>query len=266
VSQEEAGANAELEPNDDWQHATPLPHDGYREGFLSPKGDLDYYVLKVDQPVLAHFTLSGIEHADLELALIKPNDKGKEDVLIVANDGAVKEPEILNDIYCTSECYLRVQSASRIVDGKRVRDYENAEQPYRLTVSLVPDDGSREREPNDKPEWATPMTLGRPIRGTIQPKRDVDWYKLDLSDRQVKTPIKATLLGILKVHVGLYMHRMEDDKPELVQTADNAKGDAPEIISFSAEPGVYLFEVKDSRKAQESNFQDSYQLTVEEGE
>jgi len=49
----------------------------------------------------------------------------------------------------------------------------------------------------------------------------------------------------------------------LVQTADRAKGDKPEVITYSAEPGVYLLEVRDS-KNRESNFQDQYQLTVEE--
>ena len=76
VSQEEAGANAELEPNDDWAHATPLPRDGYREGFLSPKGDVDYYVLRTDQPVLAKFQLSGVERLDLILSVIKPPAAG----------------------------------------------------------------------------------------------------------------------------------------------------------------------------------------------
>ena len=37
VSREAAGANAEYEPNDDLAQATPLPLDGYREGFLTPK-------------------------------------------------------------------------------------------------------------------------------------------------------------------------------------------------------------------------------------
>ena len=46
VSREAAGANAEFEPNDDLAHATPLPLDGYREGFLTPKTDVDYYVVR----------------------------------------------------------------------------------------------------------------------------------------------------------------------------------------------------------------------------
>jgi hypothetical protein len=94
----------------------------------------------------------------------------------------------------------------------------------------------------------------------------VDYFRLDLSDRPVRTPIRATLLGILKVDVGLYLHRVQPDgKLTLVQTSDRAKGDQPETIRYSAEPGVYVFEVRDA-KNREANFQDSYQLTVEEGE
>src|SRR5262249_19879131 len=55
VSREAAGANAEFEPNDDLAHATPLPLDGYREGFLSPKTDVDYYVVRPPQPSLLRF-------------------------------------------------------------------------------------------------------------------------------------------------------------------------------------------------------------------
>src|SRR6218665_539906 len=268
VTQEEAGANAELEPNEELYKATPLPLAGYKEGFLSPKGDVDHFVLKTSEPVLARVELSGVERMDLELSVIQPpeGENQKETVLQRANDGAIKEPERLNNVACSGACYFRVQSASRKVEGKWVRDYENAEQPYRLSITTVPDDGSQEREPNNSTERATELTLGRAVRGTVYPLKDVDYYQLDLSDRPVRTALKATLLGILKVDVGLYLHHLgEDGKLSLVQTSDRAKGDQPEVIRYSAEPGVYLLEVRDARN-REANFQDSYQLTVEEGD
>jgi hypothetical protein len=267
VSREEAGANAELEPNDELSKATPLPPNGFREGFISPKGDVDYYVLRTEQPVLARFQLSGVERLDLVLSVVKPSEDGKgEQVLLRANDGAVKEPEILNNVYCPGICWVKVEGALRKVDGKLVRDYENSEQPYRLTATVVPDNGTEEREPNNTPQTATPILLNHPMRGTIHPKKDVDYFRLDLSSKPVKTAIKASVTGVLKLHIGLYLHRTEEDgRISLVQTADRGKGDAPEIIRFSADPGVYFLEVRDS-KNRESNFQDSYQLTVEESE
>ncbi|HXX30921.1 MAG TPA: PPC domain-containing protein, partial [Myxococcaceae bacterium] len=267
VAREAAGVNSEIEPNDDLAHATPLPLNGYREGFLSPASDVDYYVLRVPQPSLARFELSGIDRVDLVLSVVEPGPKpGTERVLLRSNDGAVKEPERLNSVACASECYVKVEGAARKVDGKWVRDMENPDQPYRLTVTTAPDTGAEEREPNDSPDTATPISPGKPVRGTILPKRDVDFYRLDLADRPVRTPIKATVTGILKVDVALFLYRQEPGGAlTLVQTADRARGDAPEVIRYSAEPGTYFLKVQDS-KNRESNFQDSYQLTVEEGD
>jgi len=268
VTQEAAGANAELEPNDELYKATPLTAGGYREGFLSPKGELDHFVLKTSEPVLAKLELSGVERLDLVLSMVEPpqGDGAKETVLLRVNDGEVKEPERLNNVACNGSCYFRVEGASRKVDGKWVRDFENAEQPYRISLTTVPDNGGEEREPNNTADRGQDLTPGKAVRGTVFPVKDTDFYRLDLSDRPVRTSIRATLLGILKVDVGLYLHQLQPDgKLSLVQTADRAKGDQPEGIRYSAEPGIYLFEVRDA-KNREANFQDAYQLTVEEGE
>src|SRR5262249_5298781 len=181
VSREAAGANAEYEPNDDLAHATPLPLDGYREGFLTPKTDVDYYVVRPSQPSLVRFELSGVEKLDLQLSVVEPGAKpGTEKVLQRSNDGAVKEPERLNSVACEKECFVKVEGALRKVDGKWVREFENPDQPYRLTARAIPDDGSEEREPNDSADQATALTLGKPIRGTVYPKKDVDYFRLDL--------------------------------------------------------------------------------------
>ena len=265
LSREAAGANAEYEPNDDLAHATPLPLDGYREGFLTPKTDVDVYVVRPSQPSLIRFELSGVEKLDLQLSVVEPGAKpGTEKVLQRSNEGAVKEPERLNSVACDKECFVKVEGALRKVDGKWVREFENPDQPYRLSARAIPDDGSEEREPNDGADQGTALTLGKPIRGTIYPRKDVDYFRLDLSDRPVKTALRATLTGILKVDVALFLYQRNDDGSlSLVQTSDRGKGDAPEIIRYAADPGVYLFKVQDS-KNRESNFQDSYQLTVEE--
>ncbi|MBK7858453.1 MAG: ABC transporter substrate-binding protein [Archangiaceae bacterium] len=263
VVPEEAGSSAEFEPNDEAAKATELPRDGYREGFISPRGDVDYFRLKTGGPSLAKVMVSGVEKVDLQLSVVKPGDK--EEVLLKANDGAVKEPEMLNNVSCNPDCVFRVEAASRKVDGKWVKDDENGDQAYRITATVVPDDGAEEREPNNSPETATVLELGKPVRGTVFPKKDIDYLKLDLSQRPVKTAIRATLLGILKVDVALFLHRLEEGKLELVGTSDRGKADATETLRTSLEPGVYVFEVRDL-KNREANFQDSWQLTVEESD
>lgn len=263
VAPEEAGSSAEFEPNDDASKATDLPRDGYREGFISPHGDIDYFRLKTGGPSLAKIAVTGVEKVDLMLSVVKPGEK--EEVLLKANDGAVKEGEMLNNVSCNPDCVFRVEAAARKVDGKLVKDDENGEMSYRITAIVVPDDGAEERESNNTPELATPLEIGKPLRGTIYPKKDIDYLKLDLSARPVKTPIKATLLGILKVDVALFLHRLEDGKLELVGTSDRGKADAQEVIRATLDPGVYVFEVRDL-KNREANFQDSWQLTVDESD
>jgi hypothetical protein len=215
-------------------------------------------------PAIAKLPVSGVEKVDLALALVSAVEGQPEEVLMRANEGGTREPEQLNNVACDRSCLIRVEAAPRKIDGKWVREDENSDSAYRLTAIVVPDDGSEEREHNNTAPTAQHLALGKPVRGTIYPKRDLDYYLLDLKDREVKTPIKATVTGVLKVDVGLYLHRLEaDDKLTLVQTSDGARGDRPETIRFSAEPGVYVLEVRDA-KNREANFQDSYQLTVDE--
>lgn len=261
---EEAGASSELEPNDDPAHATDLPPNSYRDGYLSPRGDADYFRLVTDGPALAKVHLAGVEKVDLVLSVVRALDGKPDEVVLKANEGGTREPEQLNNVSCPGSCLLKVEAATRKVDGKWVKEDENADSSYRLSTIVVPDDGSEEREPNSSAASATPAPFGKPLRGTVYPTRDVDFFQVDLRERQVKTPVRASLTGVLKVDVGLYLHRVETDgKLTLVQTSDGAKGDKPETIRYSAEPGLYVLEVRDV-KNREANFQDSYQLSVDE--
>jgi hypothetical protein len=266
VQLEETAGDTELEPNDTTDKATPLPLDGERHGFLSPAADMDVYALAGTQGMLLRAQLSGVEGVDLQLSLLERGVDGGEVELLRANEGGEKEPERLAHVACAGECWLRVSSVSRKVEGKWVKDQENASVPYALQLSAVADDGATEREPNHEAARAMALEPGKVVRGTVYPRKDVDLYRVDLSSRPVKTPLVATLTGVLKVDVGLYLHRVaEDGSLALVQTSDGAKGEKPEIIRYAAEPGVYVLEVRDARN-RESNFQDSYVLKLEEGQ
>ncbi len=266
VGRENDGDNAELEPNDELTRATDVPPNSYRDGYLSPKGDVDHFRLVTDGPSIVSLQVSGVDKVDLVLAVVRPVEGKPDEVVARANEGTSREDEQLTNIACDGVCFIRVEAASKKVDGKWVKEDENGDQPYRLTTTVVPDDGSVERESNNTAATATPVTLGRAIRGTVFPKKDVDYYALDLRERPVKTALVGTVTGLLKVDVGLYLHRVEDDgKLTLVQTADGARGEKSEVVRFTAEPGLYVFEVRDARN-REANFQDSYQLTVDEGD
>lgn len=265
VAPEDNGGSAEFEPNDELGRATDLPANSYRDGFISPKGDVDVFRVITDGPSIAKFQLSGVDKVDLVLSVVQPVEGKPDEVVLKVNEGGSREPEQLNNVACNGACFVRVEAAAKKVDGKWVKEDENGDQSYRLNAIVVPDDGTEEREPNNTAPTATAVSFGKHIRGTVFPKKDVDYFAIDLREKPVKTAINATVLGVLKVDVGLYLHRVESDgKLTLVQTADSAKGDKPENVRFAAEPGLYVLEVRDS-KNREANFQDSYQLTVEEG-
>lgn len=265
VAPEDSGGSAEFEPNDEIARATELPANSYRDGFISPKGDIDTYRVVTEGPSIAKFTVTGVDRVDLQLSIVQLVEGKPDEVVLKTNEGVAREPEQLNNVACNGVCFVRVEAVAKKVDGKWVREDENGDQSYRLTAVVVPDDGTEEKEPNNTAPTASPVTFGKSIRGTVYPKKDVDYFAIDLREKPVKTAINATLLGILKVDVGLYLHRVESDgKLTLVQTADSAKGDKAETIRYAAEPGLYVLEVRDS-KNREANFQDSYQLTVDEG-
>lgn len=271
ITPEEAGSNAELEPNDEAGKATPVPGEGTKIGYFAPKGDLDYYVVRCEKPVLLKAELSGVDRVDSTLALVKPDPDvaGKEETLLKANDGGIREGELLVNVGCGPgmDAVLRVEAAPRQVEGKWVRDQENPDEPYRLTVTARPDVGDSEREPNGTPATATPLELGKTIKGHVHPKRDVDDFAIDLTKSPVKVALRASVTGILKVDVALALFRIDGDpataKPTLVQRSEKAKGESPESIKFTVEPGLYVVEVRDTKNLQ-SNFMDAYQLTVEQ--
>ncbi len=265
LSLEESTDNVELESNDELAKATPFSATGTMRGFFSPKADTDFYLLRYDAPMLLKVELSGVDRVDSVLAVVRALETGKEEVLLRANDGEVDEGELVVNLAAEAgkDLFLKVEGATRKVGGKWVRDQENPEQPYTLTVSARPDEGLDEREPNNSPERATPISFGRPLRGLIHPRKDVDYYRVDVSDSPVKVPLKATASGILKVDIALALFRLGDDgKPVLVQRSESGKGDQSETIRFTVDPGVYLLEVKDT-KDWYSNFLDSYQVLLE---
>jgi len=265
---EEASATAELEPNDEPLKATPFQTDGERRGFYAPKSDTDYFQLTSSEPRLLRVELEGVDRVDAELSLVAlDSEGGKEQPLLRANDGGLKEGELLINLAVSPETplLLKVQPAARQVEGKWVRDQENPEEPYRLVVTSRPDQGGDEREPNNESGAATPIELGKTARGHIHPKKDVDVFEVNLTSSPVKVPLRATVTGILKVDVALELYSIQDGKRVLLQRSEKNKGEQPETIRFTVDPGLYFLEVADT-SGWNSNFLDAYQLLVERDE
>ncbi|MCL2259416.1 MAG: ABC transporter substrate-binding protein, partial [Cystobacterineae bacterium] len=265
LSLEANNTSFEMEPNPRPSQATPLAVGGEMEALLSPPEDVDYFRVDVPQPSLLNVTLSALEGVDLQLSAIAPAEAAQETerVLLRSNEGKTQEAERLLNVHCENTCYFKVESVAQKVSGKWTKTQENSKTPYKIGVQLQGDKQRREREPNNLAEQATELPMGQNIRGYVYPKGDVDFFRVDLSTLPLRRPLLATLFGLPKNNLGLWLYRMDaEGKLELVQTAPLPKKDGPTPLRYSATPGVYFLEVKDP-KNREANFQDEYQLRVE---
>ncbi|MCL2625354.1 MAG: hypothetical protein FWD46_00860 [Cystobacterineae bacterium] len=264
LSLEDDDASFETEPNNTPLQATPLALGKEMQALLSPAEDVDYFRVDVAAPSLVHVELSALEGVDLQLSAIVPAEAAAaERVLLRSNEGKIHEAERLLNVECPGTCYFKVESVAQKISNKWVKTQENPKTPYRIRAQALEGAQRREKEPNNTLEQATELAMGQSLRGYVHPKGDVDFFRVDLSQLLVRKPILATLFGLPKNSLGLWLHRMDEEgKLELVQTAPLPKKDSPTTLRYSATPGVYFLEVKDP-KNRESNAQDEYQLRVD---
>ncbi len=267
ISSETGGDDLEREPDDDAEHAMSILDGQKMRGYLSSPSDVDWYKIEVERPSLLSAELSALDRVDLQLYVVDPEkkDKKRNFSLVRMNDGAVAEPEIItNCALKPGENYVRVEGAFKKVDGKWLRDFFNLDETYSLTLTLRSDDGREEREPNNKPEQATPIKIGDTLRGTLHPKGDVDMYLLDLSGQDGPHDTLIECSGIPKLNVAIALLGPEqDENGKLKQSAssDQGKGEAKESIKKELMPGVYHIKVWGTPRT-ESNTRDQYLLTV----
>ncbi len=262
ASLESGPPDLEREPNDDPQHATLAQSTA--TGYLAPAGDQDWYRIHADAPSVLHVELSGVERADLELAVygppVQPGDKPL--LLARANEGGVKEGEVIPAAGVPAgDSYVQVQAALRELDGKRVRDGEDREHPYKLTFTLSPDDGSIEREPDN--DLATAQTLAAPasVKGWIWPRKDVDVFRFHIGAGHA--PVNINLSAVRGVDLMLRLLEVHGAKGEVIGSSDSARGEGEEkLLSVPLKEGDYAVEVSSPRNKDASATQ-SYTLTIQ---
>jgi hypothetical protein len=251
VHREVAPPNFEIEPNDSVDTATPIGG-GKRVGYLSPKGDVDYFVVHMATPSLLHAHLSGLDHVDTELSVVDRPTKAKErDKLVFRiNEGGAKEPEVIPSVaLAPGDHFVKVEAAAHQVGAHWLRDQENPTDTYELDVTLSPDDGNFEREPNNTPAEAMTLKVGQSVKGYAYPAKDVDFYRLDLSTQPVGSAVVIKLEGVAKVPISLQLRgpvSPDNAKSEgaLINTSDHGKPGTDEEIRAKLDPGIYLMEVK----------------------
>ncbi len=261
----EAGApDLEAEPNDDPQHPNWIA--STRTGYLAPAGDSDWYRVRNEGKSVLRAEVTGLSRADLELSIFTaPAHPGDRPALLArANEGGVREGEILPAVGIDGDALLLVQCAPRELDGVKLRDCEDRDTPYTLSVTLAADDGTLEREPNDNLEHAQEIAVPARVTGTLWPRPDVDVFRFQLdAPRTLSFRLSAvrgvdTMLTLRELRIGKHGRA----SAEVIGTADASRGEGrEEILSVPLKPGGYAIEVASPRR--DGSATQTYRLDVQ---
>ena len=220
------------EPNDTIGRAGTLRLGEAHAANILPKGDADFYA--VDLPEQGALTVSLTESPpDLDLSFrvwnaevqaitgwYGPLAKGGDNINVV-------------DLAASGRYFVEVRDGRN--DGR-------ASSPYRIQLDLEPTgDGF---EPNDTIGRAARISLGETVTGSILPKGEVDWYRVDLG-RPGKLRASITQ-SPENLDVSLRFWNA-DVQAISGWFSPTAKGGPLEAEADAKAPGSYYIEVRDGR-------------------
>jgi len=261
ATSEPGAPDLEIEPNDDPAHATPVH--ATATGFIAPAGDQDWYRVHSDTPAVLHAELIGADRADLELAVYGDTGTDKPRLLARVNEGGAREPEVVPAVGIPAgDSYVLVQAAARQLEGKWVRDGEDRDNPYHLSLQLSPDDGSVEREPNDEIASAPPLPLPIHVKGWIWPRKDVDMFRFHVEAGHA--PVSLLLPAVRGLDLQLRLYQLRGERPpEVIGSSDAKRGEGEEkLVAVPLKEGDYAVEVSSPRHKDASATQ-PYTLSVQ---
>jgi serine/threonine-protein kinase len=166
----------EVEPNDTAQQANLIAsgktvHGGIGKRLNVEESDRDFYHFHVDHgPMLGRIELSPIPNMDLRVAIFDAQG-GK---VAESDAGREGDPELIpNQRLDAGEYYVEVREVW--VSGRQAT--ENITDQYGLTVSYRPIGSDEEVEPDDAPQSALAVPVGRPITGYLHRAGDLDYFR-----------------------------------------------------------------------------------------
>lgn len=126
-----------------------------------------------------------------------------------------------------------------------------------LTPFLIAGCGpSREAEPNDSFQQASPLKAGRSAKGKIMSPKDEDWYRLDV--KRAGT-LSARIGGIREVDFVLAL--LDKDRAPLKKVDETVGGGDEALLDAGLKPGVYYLVVSNKNESGANPEQD-YELAT----
>ena len=258
ASFEPGPADLEAEPNDDPQHASPLG--STNSGYLSPRGDQDWYRIHADAPSVLQAQITGLSE-DIELAAFDTPDGGKprqlaraaEEPALPATGGARTRGALEADGGTQVLPFVALAPGDSFLRVRMRADGDDRDHLYKLTATVSADDGSLEREPNDTPAAAQLLSLPVSLHGYLWPKRDVDCFRFHVPPDHA--PVSITLTGPRGMELLLRLYELHGDRAEVIGSSA-----ALSLVSVPLKEGDYAVEVSSPRK--DASATEAYELHV----
>jgi len=243
----EPGAGREREPNDRALEATRLVPGEIMRGRYYPSQNLlaeennfqeeDWYRMDVhrDGVYLLNIDVSEVPKIDAVLEIYGPNAyKIKE----VDAEGPGR-PEILKGFGLRGPVHYFIR-----IRSKGARAF-NSDIRYEILTELLPYRGVQEFEPNDQRLEATPIT-GESISGTIAPRGDSDWFKIQVDGESPKL-LSALLSGVEGLDLVL---DITDDIGTPLLSVNDRLAEQPEVLTgLGLTAGTYFLVVSEKTGA-----------------
>lgn len=204
----------EVEPNDKLAQAMEVGEGvvaATLEAAAGPKAVAsDSFHLAAAPGKTCRISLSGAEGEDLKL-LVFDDDRNR---LLTVNSLGKGEGEIVPNLALSRGLYLQVQGNEGGAGGA-----------YRLAIALSERGPDEESEPNDRYSSATPLVIGKPMRGFVGWARDEDWYRLSLADLAPFSILRIDLQPVEGLRLELQAADAAQRAPLLtVRAAEAGKG------------------------------------------
>jgi hypothetical protein len=158
----------ESEPNNSFGTANMVAAKGQVEGTIRPQKDVDWYKLEVDHQGELQVQITKVP-AELDVVVRAWNANKDAITGWFAPLRAGGDTQAMIDLLKEGEYYLEIRDN---------RDDARAIEPYSLQLAFTPT--ADQHEPNNSFAKASLVKMNETIEGNIFPRRDHDWYKLEV--------------------------------------------------------------------------------------
>jgi len=244
----------ETEPNDSQSQAHPVVDGTIAKGYIGAKKDQDWYKIHIppDSSAILRAELTGVLGLNLKMELF--NSEGGE--ILDVNKYKEEEGEIItNQGLLSGDYFLRVRELW--AEGKERKFNDTT--AYHLNIHLTPIQPDVEFESNDKAVKSNLIQSEQPIKGYINPYKDVDWYKV-VPPQYGNHYLEVKLSGLENVDLQLEVY---DPIEALLLNRNSAGKDEGEtILNLGINPELEFYYILVRGGTWHSNEDSTYQLSA----